>query len=453
MKLVTDIRSSFWFVPSLIVVACALLAIGAIELDAIVGSGVLAQFPRLFGARAEGARELLSTIAGSTITVAGVVFSITIVALSLTAAQYSPRVLRNFMADRGNQIVLGVFVGVYVYCLLVLRTVRAGDDGFVPGISIVGGLLLAVVGTGVLMFFIHHIALSIQVSHIAARISGETIAAMDKINPEAPTVEGTRIQIPDDPLFRHGIPATENGYVQRVDTDRLARLARSYERVVRIEKTVGEFVVRGENVMSVTGRAQPDRVTCKAMLATYAINDYRDMRQDPYFGVEQLVDIALRALSPGVNDLGTARTVLDHLTAILCAVAKLNAEERTICEAGALAVVKRTRSFEHILDEAISPIRQSATHQTQFLVQLLASLATIARMNNHEEQRGAIRNHVRAIQEAAPLSRMPRTDAKVLSAALEEALAASKAEPVADLDSQRHHEAQPRAAYGPGRRS
>src|SRR5689334_4027204 len=146
LKLLTDLRNSFWFLPSLTVVTCVLVAIGAIELDGFIGKDALARFPRLFGAGAEGARELLSSIAGSTITVAGVVFSITIVALSLTAAQYSPRVLRNFMADRVNQGVLGVFVGIYVYCLIVLRTVRAGDDGFVPGISIIGALLLALVG-------------------------------------------------------------------------------------------------------------------------------------------------------------------------------------------------------------------------------------------------------------------------------------------------------------------
>jgi uncharacterized membrane protein len=136
-KLLTDLRNGFWFAPTIIVLATVALAMLALELDAIVGDDALSRFPRLFGAGAEGARQLLSAIASSTITVAGVVFSITIVALSLTAAQYSPRALRNFMGDRANQLVLGVFVGIYVYCLLILRTIRGGDESFVPGISIV----------------------------------------------------------------------------------------------------------------------------------------------------------------------------------------------------------------------------------------------------------------------------------------------------------------------------
>ncbi len=153
-------RSSFWFVPALMVVDAVVLAILLITLDASLDLHVAARWPLLFGAGAAGARGLLTTVASSMITVAGVVFSITLVALSLTSSQYTSRVIRNFMRDRVNQLVLGVFLGIFAYCLVILRTIRAADEGaFVPTLAVLAGLILAFVGIAVLIHFIHHMAL------------------------------------------------------------------------------------------------------------------------------------------------------------------------------------------------------------------------------------------------------------------------------------------------------
>jgi len=160
-----EMRASFWFVPAVIVLGAVGLAAAVIGVDANVKLRFVEAWPLLFGAGAAGSRGLLTAVASSMITVAGVVFSITIVALSLTSSQYTSRVLRNFMRDRINQVVLGVFVGIFAYCLVVLRTIRGGDEGaFVPSFAVLGGLLLAFVGIGFLIYFIHHIALSIQAS-------------------------------------------------------------------------------------------------------------------------------------------------------------------------------------------------------------------------------------------------------------------------------------------------
>ena len=168
-------RSSFWFVPAVIVVGAVGLAAGLITLDVTVELHVAKRWPLIFGSGASGARGLPSSVAGSMITVAGVVFSITMVALALTSSQYTSRVLRNFMRDRMNQVVLGVFVGIFAYCLVVLRTIRGGDEGaFVPSLAVLGGLVLAFVGIGYLIFFIHHISMSIQASRIIAAAAEET---------------------------------------------------------------------------------------------------------------------------------------------------------------------------------------------------------------------------------------------------------------------------------------
>ncbi len=163
-------RSSFWFVPALMVLDAVVLATVLITVDATVDLHAVERWPLVFGAGAAGARGLLTAVAGSMITVAGVVFSITLVALSLTSSQYTSRVIRNFMRDRVNQIVLGVFVGIFAYCLVVLRTIHGGDEGaFVPALAVLAGLILAFVGIAFLIYFIHYISMSIQASSIIAR--------------------------------------------------------------------------------------------------------------------------------------------------------------------------------------------------------------------------------------------------------------------------------------------
>ena len=176
------IESSFWFVPTTILLGAVTLAIVMITTDATTDLHAVDQWPLFFGAGAAGARGLLTTVAGSMITVAGLVFSITLVTLSLTTSQYTSRVIRNFMRSRVNQMVLGVFVGIFAYCLVVLRTIRGGDEGaFVPTLAVLVGLILAFVGIAFLIYFIHHISMSIQASSIIAEAAQETIAAVDHL--------------------------------------------------------------------------------------------------------------------------------------------------------------------------------------------------------------------------------------------------------------------------------
>ena len=180
-----NLQSSFWFVPSMIVAGSIALAVLLIEADSTWSRDWLAQWPRLFGAGAAGARGMLSTIAGSMMTVVGVTFSMTLVTLALASSQYTSRILRNFMSDRVTQVVLGIFAGIFAYCLIVLRTIRAGDEsGFIPSMAVSFGVLLAIGGISVLIFFIHHIASSIQAANIIASVAAETMGAVERLFPE-----------------------------------------------------------------------------------------------------------------------------------------------------------------------------------------------------------------------------------------------------------------------------
>ena len=423
-KLIIDLRSSFWFIPALVVFAAAALATAGIELDATLGSRVLSKYPRIFGAGAEGTRQLLSAIASSTITVAGVVFSITIVALSLTAAQYSPRVLRGFMRDRANQVVLGTFLGVYVYCLLVLRTIRGGEEAFVPGVSIVGAIVLALVGIGLLIFFIHHIATSIQVSEIAARVASETIEAIRTVYDEGGWSEDESLQALTDGLTWRSIAATETGYIQSVNHDRLIEHARAEGCAVRMLRAAGDFIVRGEPLLCVSGAAD-EANDATALNEAYVVNTYRDITQDPAFGVQQLVDIALKALSPGVNDTATARTCLDYLTAVLLELVTRDVrEERVHAEGGRILLIARLRSVEYFIASTFEAIRRNSTDNADMTLHTLQAVERVARCAGTGACRNALAREIDSVREAVGAAGHVNGDELKLMHAVERASAA-----------------------------
>ena len=240
-----SLRSSLWFIPTLMVLGAVALAVALIEAESFVNREMLAHdYPRLFGAGAEGARGMLSAIAGSMITVAGVVFSITTVTFALAASQYTSRILRTFMSDRGSQAALGVFLGVFAYCLVVLRTIRGGDEGvFVPTLAVLGAFLLALVAIGVLVYFIHHVASSIQASVIIHSVTGETLNTVDRLHPDraaGPAAE----PLPPEPL-RASVPSRKIGYIQALHGESLLRWAREQNTVIRMERRIGDFVFEG----------------------------------------------------------------------------------------------------------------------------------------------------------------------------------------------------------------
>lgn len=403
-------RSSFWFVPALMVVDAVVLAILLITLDMNVDLHLAARWPLLFGAGAAGARGLLTTVAGSMITVAGLVFSITLVALSLTSSQYSSRVIRTFMRDRVNQWVLGVFLGIFAYCLVVLRTIRGGDEeAFVPALAVWAGLMLAFAGIAVLIHFIHHIATSIQASSIVAMAAQETLAAVDHLFPEALGVDDDEA-IDDDlastlaGLSWSAVPAGKTGYIESFDADALLDLARNLKTLLRMEHGVGEFVVAGTPLVSRLDPGEPDDATTARLNAVYVISRQRTVEQDVAFGLRQLVDIAMKALSPGINDTTTAVMCVDYLAAILTRLAARRIATPHWLDQGALRVIARGPSFESLLGEAFDQIRQNAEGNVAVLLRLLGALHTIAGATPSPNRRWAIGQKVEAIAEAAERS-------------------------------------------------
>lgn len=380
--LLLALRSSLWLIPGIALLLAVALGILLVGVDVGVEGDLAERWPRLFGAGPEGARGMLEAIAGSMITVAGVVFSVTIVALSLAASTYSPRILRTFMHDRGTQIAFGVFVGAFAYCLVVLRTVRVEDgsvSAFVPSLAVLGALVLAIVAVCVLVYFIHHVVVAIQVSTILARVAGETSRAIDALFPE-PLGEGE-----DDPAEEapHGLawralPARRSGYLVSVDTGRLLAWAAERDVVVRMELGVGEFAIESLPIASIAGPAPDEEKDGAAIDECYSLADERTIEQDPEFGIQQIVDVAVRALSPGVNDPTTARMCIHHLAGLLVRLARRRKPSRLRTRDDRLRVVAKAPDFTSLCTLAFDALARYAEGKPEVLATLREGASRVA---------------------------------------------------------------------------
>ncbi|MCL4176965.1 MAG: DUF2254 domain-containing protein [Verrucomicrobia bacterium] len=403
----SELRASFWFLPSLIVAFSTVMAVALIEVDSSGRRDWMAHWPRLFGAGAAGARGMLATIAGSMMTVVGVTFSMTLMTLALASSQYTSRILRNFMGDRVTQVVLGIFAGIFTYCLIVLRTIRGGDEGgFVPSLSVAFSVVLAIGGIGTLIFFIHHIASSIQASSIVASVTKETLVAVDRLFPEKlgrepMDDEGNPSLLPSPKRNWQAVMAGRNGYLQSVDNAALLRLAREHRTIVRMERGIGEFVVQNTPLASLVLENPPDQEIIAALRGAYNIDRHRTVHQDCAFGIRQLVDMALRALSPGINDTTTAVMCVDYLTAILARLASREIPSSRRYEDGELRVISVGQTFAGLVAEAFDEIRGSAEGNVAILLRMLGALQTIASLTGSPSRWRVLREQVEWIAEVA----------------------------------------------------
>ncbi len=393
--------------PSLIVVGSIVLAVVLVELDSSWGDKWLSRWPHIFGVGAEGARGMLSTIAGSMMTVVGVTFSMTLVTLTLASSQYTSRILRTFMGDRVMQVVLGIFTGIFTYCLIILRTIRTeAEGGFVPSLAAAFAVVMAIAGIVALIFFIHHVASSIQASSIIASVAAETMGSVDRLFPEKlgkgpeEDVEGQRPLTQSERNWQ-AILAKQNGYVQSVDDTALLCFAREHKTIVRMERGIGEFVVQGTPLVSLAMDEEPEKGMVEKLQASFTLHRYRTVEQDCAFGIRQLVDMALRALSPGVNDTTTAVMCVDYLTAILSQLASRNIPSSHRYEEGELRVITIGPTFGGLVAESFDQIRGSAIGNLGVMLRMLGALQTIASLTEDPARRQALSDQAQWIAELA----------------------------------------------------
>ncbi|UZE96510.1 DUF2254 domain-containing protein [Alkalimarinus alittae] len=365
----------------------------------------------------EGARLVLSTIANSMITVAGVAFSITIVALTLASSQFGPRMLRNFMKDTGNQVVLGTFISTFIYCLLVIRAVHtSGEQDFVPHLSVSFSLVAALFNVGVLIYFIHHISSSIQAEQVVASVYQELESHIDLFFPDTlddKQLDRSKEQYANKPLVSsldlshlHGydVCSPHSGYLQAVDEIALLEIAENNDWVIRLPYRAGCFVTIGGCLVTVMSNDKEEisDERCRLVFNTLILGGQRTPEQDVEFTINQLVEIAVRALSPGINDPFTALACIDRLGAALCRLTRRGFPPASVYDdAGNIRLITKPVTFLGIANSAFDQIRQYGVSSVAVSVRLMETLTRIAEQVANKEQYDAVKRQADMIISAS----------------------------------------------------
>ncbi|MBV9849286.1 MAG: DUF2254 domain-containing protein [Armatimonadetes bacterium] len=345
------------------------------------------------------AQAILGAIAASMMTVVSIVFAILLMTLTLASMQYSPRILLAFAQDRVTQQTLGIFLGTFTYCIAALPAARFAPRPFEPVLTVLGAMTLALACVGWLLFFIHHISQAIGVNYIVDRIARETEAIIDETMPRPRRTH----RLPDG-----GAPAPDarqaallsdaSGYVRYIDTKRLVALAKSSGLTVYVLRRVGHFVPEGVPLLTVSkgDKLSPGRAA--ELRAVFDVGPTRTLQQDVEFGILQIVDIALKAISPAVNDPSTAISCVDQLSRVLIRFASREPPESLYYDPpGVVRVSIPWLGFERLVDSAFEQVRLYAKSDVAVSLRMLRALGDIAATLPEAPERRALAERGRRI--------------------------------------------------------
>ncbi len=401
-----SLNSSFWFVPSLMVVLAIGLSFFTIGIDHRLESDIIREVSWVYSLGPSGSRAVLSAIAGSMVSVATTAFSITIVALQLASSQFGPRLLRNFMQDTGNQVVLGTFISTFVYCLLVLRTVNESEGReFVPHVAVTCAIGLAIASIGVLIYFLHHAASSIQVDNVIKAVGEDLDHTIQRLFPETTEISflsqtEAAADIPPD-FNRHSYPvnAKSDGYLQAFDDSQLVQIATENDLIIQVPLRAGHFVVQGSELARVFPKEKVNKSLTSQIDGAFVLGSKRTNQQDLEFSLNQLVEIAVRALSPGINDPFTAIRCIDQISATLCHLARRDIPSPyRYDDHNQLRLSITPLAFTDVIDAAFNQIRQNGRSSVAVTIRLLEAIEVIAPSTYRPADRAALRRQAQMIE-------------------------------------------------------
>ncbi len=423
------LSASYWFIPSVMAVLAAILALVLIQIDLNVPPSAFGSNPFLYAAQPDGARAILSAIGGSMIGVAGTVFSVTMATVVFASGSYGPRLLTNFMNNRGNQVTLGTFVATFVYSMIVLRSVRDGAsrDGFanmfVPNVAVFGAIIMAICSIGVLIFFIHHVPSNIHISNVIADIGKALVGHIDKRFPkplgqpgkdaaengdrdavewQVPGCFGSGVIDHDTSPGYGEVESGHTGYIQVIDYATLMEAAKKHDIVVRMNCRPGTFAHPGHVLFDAWPKERLSDDARDHLLSAIALGNTRNVSQDLLFLFDELVEIAARALSPGVNDPFTAVTCLDWLAAAFSQMAGgQRPDPLRVDERGKLRVIGEPVTFAGYLEHTFGHLRQYAGADMIAGSHLIGVLGQIAPSCSHSDEFEALRHQKNALVEIA----------------------------------------------------
>lgn len=404
VKLYRHLHSSYWVIPTLFLITAVFLAAVTIALDRVFPGVTLLHPSVLLKMQPDTARVLLSTIAGSVIGVAGVVFSITMVAVSYASGTFGPRLIGNFMRDRGNQVSLGIFIGTFIFALLVLRTVQTGDasqglETFVPGISIAVSLILVLLCMATLIYFIHHVPEAINIERIIANLGKALKSGVDARFPDQSAMHKRLLAEKEDWWHDQStedaveIALETEGYIQALDIGAMERLARRHDLHIQILKRPGAFVTVHTGVMAVWPKDSADRAVMAGLRECIATGATPTVNQNVEFVADQLVEIIARALSPGMNDPFTAISCINWLHAGVLHFATHEKITERMSESDRIEIQPtRFRGFVEAIFDKARPYISSDANVARHTLSTLAEIAEQLPQGNNrdviEEQRG-----------------------------------------------------------------
>jgi uncharacterized membrane protein len=389
------LRTNLWMVPVVEVVAAVVLFVITHLLDLAVYHHSLTLPGWLEFGSADASREILTSLAAAVITVVGVVFSITMVTLTLASTQFGPRMLRNFIRDRGTQYTLGTFVATFVYATLALVSIgpNRGARTFVPYVSISTAVALVTVSMGVLIYFIHHIATLIQLPHVIASIAGDLSGAIEEQSARGsgleagPSVAELRLRLAES---GGPVPSPASGYLQYIRQESLVRMAVARGAVIQLHRRPGQFLIQDHPVATVW---PPDvaPAVAKELRSAHITGPTRTLAQDLSFAVDQLVEIAIRALSPAVNDTFTALTCIDWLGDSLCRITVSWTPLHVLRDSfGYVRVITAEVSYASLVERAFEKIRQASRGMPAVMIRQLEAIDKILSHATEPEQRALL---------------------------------------------------------------
>jgi uncharacterized membrane protein len=401
-KLWDALLTSYWFLPGMLAITAVILAFTMLHLDRTIGFD---DWGWTYTGGPDGAREVLSAIATSMVSVAATAFSITIVALQLASANFGPRLLRNFMRDTGNQIVLGTFLATFIYSLLVLRAIYGvGYNLFIPHLAVTGAIVLAIFSIAVLIYFIHHASTIIQASHVIESVSEDLNKGIDQLFPEKiginPPADQARPEeiTADFHLPPYSIIADSSGYLQTINQRKLLKVAHKYHLLIHIKSRPGKFVVKGSLLATIWSSERINRQLNCTLQKTFILGKQRTEQQDIEFPLQQLVEIALRAISPGINDPFTAIQCIHRLSAGLSRLVQRQfPSPYRYDDHHQLRVIAKSVTFEEIADQAFNQIRQDSRSDAAVTIHLLEAIGLIATYTDNCQYRQVLKHHANMI--------------------------------------------------------
>jgi uncharacterized membrane protein len=393
-----NLREGIWFLPSALIFSGFLLGNFMVRLDERVYSWEVARMSGFFPGNAEWAKSVLTTAAASIGAAITLIISVTIVTLTLASQQFGPRLLRNFLRDNTTKAILGIFFATGLFGFIVRFRVQVD---FIPYLSLTLMAALSILDMFLLILFVHHISLSIHVSNVMARVTSDFSSAVERLFPQKllqnPPAAKTLLQQADIPpdfdQNSHPIVSNESGYIQHIDYEYLLTLAEEKDVILKILRRPGGFIIEGTPLASVWPSSAYEKNLCNKVNDSIFLGNERTLTQDVEFAINQLVEIAVRALSPAINDPFTAIRCLKRLAQGLVELAHSQMPSPYLYDSNLrLRLIIRTITFPKMVNASFSLIRQNGLNSPMVMITLLEVLGEVASFVDSEEDREALRN-------------------------------------------------------------